>query len=107
MSHIRPQCPCELGLVLEGEDARRFNEYMENPTCTPDGIKLINAAMEFNRACRKVAWCLACHHRYDDNHDGFINTSKCKICGQDAVVWGSPGAQTYYFKMEDDECDTN
>jgi hypothetical protein len=24
--------PIEIGLVLEGEDARRFDEYMKNPT---------------------------------------------------------------------------
>ncbi len=28
--------PIELGLVLEGEDARRFHEYMEQPTYTDD-----------------------------------------------------------------------
>ena len=36
--------PIELGLVLEGEDARRFHEYMERPTYTDDARKLIRFA---------------------------------------------------------------
>ena len=88
--------PCDLGLVLEGEDARRFHEYMENPTCTPEGLDLVRDALEFNRARRKVAWCLACGYRYPDTYDGMLNTSICKNCSEDAVVWGSPGAREDY-----------
>lgn len=29
--------PIEVGLVLEGEDARAFDEYLKNPTCTEKG----------------------------------------------------------------------
>jgi len=36
--------PIELGLTLEGEDARRFHEYMERPTYTDDARKLIRFA---------------------------------------------------------------
>jgi len=36
--------PIELGLVLEGEDARRFHEYMERPTYTDDARRLIRFA---------------------------------------------------------------
>ena len=36
--------PIELGLVLEGEDARRFHEYMEQPTYTDDARRLIRFA---------------------------------------------------------------
>ncbi len=38
--------PIELGLVLEGEDARRFDKYMENPDYTERGLKLIRSAAE-------------------------------------------------------------
>ena len=36
----------ELGLVLEGEDARRFHEYMEQPTYTDDARRLIRFAAQ-------------------------------------------------------------
>jgi len=36
----------ELGLYLEGEDARRFHEYMEHPTYTDDARKLIHVAAQ-------------------------------------------------------------
>ena len=36
--------PIELGLTLEGEDARRFHEYMERTTYTDDARKLIRLA---------------------------------------------------------------
>lgn len=36
--------PIELGLVLKGEDARRFHEYMEHPTYTDDARRLIRIA---------------------------------------------------------------
>ena len=38
--------PIELGLTLEGEDARRFHEYMERPTYTDDARKLIRFAAQ-------------------------------------------------------------
>ena len=36
--------PIELGLVLEGEDARRFQDYLDHPTDTDDGRELIREA---------------------------------------------------------------
>jgi len=38
--------PIELGLVLEGEDAREFHRYMENPSKydTPAGRDLVRRA---------------------------------------------------------------
>ena len=36
--------PSEPGLTLEGEDARRFHEYMERPTYTDDARELIRSA---------------------------------------------------------------
>lgn len=36
--------PIELGLTLEGEDARRFHEYLERPTYTDDARELIRSA---------------------------------------------------------------
>ena len=33
--------PIELGLVLEGEDAKDFWRQMEDPECTEEGIKLL------------------------------------------------------------------
>ncbi|MDD4051224.1 MAG: hypothetical protein PHR28_04910 [candidate division Zixibacteria bacterium] len=92
--------PCNLGLVLEGDDARRFDEYLENPTCTPEGVALIAAAMRHHRHCQKEAWCLACGHIYGDGYDGALNTSICRKCGADAVVWGSSGAHTYATHRE-------
>ena len=38
--------PTPLGLVLEGEDARDFDEYMKNPTFTEKGL---NAMCEVKR----------------------------------------------------------
>jgi len=35
----------QLGLHLKGRDARKFEEYLENPTCTPKGIELIRRAV--------------------------------------------------------------
>lgn len=34
---------------LEGEDARRFHEYMENPTITEEGREMIRAAIKLIR----------------------------------------------------------
>ena len=42
----------ELGLVLEGEDARRFHEYMEHPTYTEGARKLIRVAAQKAKARR-------------------------------------------------------
>ncbi len=36
--------PIELGLVLEGEDARRFQRYLDHPTDTDDDRELIREA---------------------------------------------------------------
>jgi hypothetical protein len=35
-----------IGLVLEGEDARRFHKYMENPKITKEGRNLIREAIK-------------------------------------------------------------
>jgi hypothetical protein len=44
--------PIELGLVLEGEDARRFQHYLDHPTDTDDGRELIREAALFAREMR-------------------------------------------------------
>ena len=44
--------PIQLGMVLEGEDARKFDEYMENPKCTEKGISLIIKSSERSRRFR-------------------------------------------------------
>ncbi|HJJ36216.1 MAG TPA: hypothetical protein O0X27_03450 [Methanocorpusculum sp.] len=36
--------PITFGLVLEGQDALDFDEYIKNPTYTPAGIKLMEEA---------------------------------------------------------------
>jgi hypothetical protein len=38
--------PIEIGLVLEGDDARRFHKYMENPKITKEGRELIREAIK-------------------------------------------------------------
>jgi hypothetical protein len=38
--------PIEIGLVLEGDDARRFHKYMEDPKITKEGRKLIREAIK-------------------------------------------------------------
>jgi len=38
--------PIEIGLVLEGDDARRFHKYMENPQITKEGRELIREAIK-------------------------------------------------------------
>ena len=93
-----PGAPCSLGLVLEGEAARRFDEYLENPTCTPEGEALIRAAVNHHRARRKIAWCVACGYQYVD-YNPAMQTSVCRKCGKPAVVWGSPDAYTYYSEV--------
>ena len=37
--------PIEISLVLEGDDAKRFQTYMENPTITEKGRGLIREAI--------------------------------------------------------------
>jgi hypothetical protein len=44
--------PIELGLVLEGEDARRFQRYLDHPTDTDDGRELIRDAAVHAREMR-------------------------------------------------------
>jgi hypothetical protein len=38
--------PIEIGLVLGGEDARRFHKYMEDPKITKEGRNLIREAIK-------------------------------------------------------------
>jgi len=46
--------PIELGLVLDGEDAREFHRYMENPARydTPEGRELARKAAYLARKTR-------------------------------------------------------
>jgi hypothetical protein len=44
--------PIELGLELEGEDAARFQHYIENPTFSDEGRKLIHEAEELAEKMR-------------------------------------------------------
>ena len=37
--------PIELGLVLDGEDAREFNKYRENPTITEKSLAAMREAL--------------------------------------------------------------
>lgn len=39
--------PITFGLVLDGDDARDFDEYIKNPTCTPAGIRLMEEANRY------------------------------------------------------------
>lgn len=36
--------PIDLGLILEGEDAEAFMQYIKHPTCTPAGMQVIKDA---------------------------------------------------------------
>ena len=36
--------PIEIGLVLEGEDAKMFEHYLEHPTFTREGLNLMREA---------------------------------------------------------------
>ncbi|MCA1916043.1 MAG: hypothetical protein LDL35_06580 [Methanospirillum hungatei] len=38
--------PIELGLILSGQDRVDFEEYLKNPTCTEEGLKLLREAEE-------------------------------------------------------------
>lgn len=42
--------PIEIGLVLEGDDAKKFYRYMENPTITNKGRELIREAIRLYRS---------------------------------------------------------
>ncbi|MDK2974333.1 MAG: hypothetical protein PWP08_704 [Methanofollis sp.] len=44
--------PIEPGLVLEGEDARRFQHYLDHPTDADDGRELIREAAILARKMR-------------------------------------------------------
>jgi len=46
--------PIEVGLVLEGEDAREFHRHMENPSRyeTPEGRELAHRAAHLARKIR-------------------------------------------------------
>jgi hypothetical protein len=44
--------PIELGLYLEGEDAERFQQYLDYPTDTDDGRELIREAAILAREMR-------------------------------------------------------
>lgn len=46
--------PIELGLVLDGEDAREFHRYMENPSQydTPEGRELARRAAHLAKKTR-------------------------------------------------------
>jgi len=44
--------PIKLGLALEGEDARRFQDYLDHPTDTDDGRELIREAALLARKMR-------------------------------------------------------
>jgi hypothetical protein len=38
--------PIDPRLVLEGEDAENFIQYMKHPTCTPEGMQIIRDAKQ-------------------------------------------------------------
>jgi len=42
--------PIEIGLVLEGDDAKKFYSYMDNPTITNKGRELIREAIRLYRS---------------------------------------------------------
>jgi hypothetical protein len=44
--------PIELGLELSGEDAVRFQQYIDNPTYTDEGRRLIHEAAELAEEMR-------------------------------------------------------
>lgn len=43
----------ELGLVLDGEDAAKFNEYLKHPRDTPKGKKMMKRA---ERLAKLMKW---------------------------------------------------
>lgn len=38
--------PIKLGLILSGQDLRDFEEYLKNPSCTEEGLKMLKEAEE-------------------------------------------------------------
>jgi hypothetical protein len=44
--------PIKLGLILEGEDAVRFEEYLKNPTDTLKGKMLMKRATKLSKQLR-------------------------------------------------------
>lgn len=44
--------PIELGLVLDLEDSIRFQKYIDNPTYTEEGRKLIREAVDLAERTR-------------------------------------------------------
>jgi len=42
--------PIEIGLVLEGDDTKKFYEYMDNPTITNKGRELIREAIRIYKS---------------------------------------------------------
>ena len=42
--------PIEIGLVLEGDDAKKFYRYMDNPTITNKGRELIREAIRLSKS---------------------------------------------------------
>ena len=51
--------PIELGLVLEGEDAREFLEDLRNPKATKEQIEMfkeaINSTLEFTKEVKSIS----------------------------------------------------
>jgi len=45
--------PISYGLVLEGQDARDFEEYQKNPTVTEEGIECMREALRRNKEAEK------------------------------------------------------
>lgn len=50
--------PIEIGLVLAGDDARRFHKYMENPKITKEGRELIREAIKIAKKENLYTWIL-------------------------------------------------
>ena len=46
--------PISYGVILEGEDARDFEEYQKNPTFTAEGIELMREALRRQREAEKA-----------------------------------------------------
>jgi hypothetical protein len=41
--------PINLGIRLHGKDLERFNQNLNTPECTPEGLQLIKEAYEYAR----------------------------------------------------------
>ena len=46
--------PISYGVILEGEDARDFEEYQKNPTFTVEGIELMREALRRQKEAEKA-----------------------------------------------------